>query len=47
MNRKEWLNKMERKGRADRPLIKIYGKIFTPREIVKNELLWIQVVKSI
>ena len=47
MNRQEWLAKMEREGRADETIIIIYGKHFTPRELVEKELLWMQVVKSI
>jgi len=47
MNRTEWLAKMEKEGRADETFIIIHGKEFTPREIAKNELLWIQVVKSV
>jgi len=42
-----WLEKMEKEGRADDVFIIIHGKEFTPREIVKNKLLWIQVVKSV
>ena len=47
MNRQEWLAKMEREGRADETILIINGKHFTPREIAKKELLWMQVVKSI
>jgi len=47
MNRQKWLAKMERDGRADETLVVINGKRFTTREIAKNELLWINVVKSI
>ena len=47
MNRYEWLAKMEREGRADDTIIIINGKQFTPRDIAKKELLWMQVVKSI
>lgn len=42
-----WLEKMEKEGRAGEVFIIIHGKEFTPREIAKNELLWIQVVKSV
>ena len=45
--REEWLAKMERAGIADKPLIYIYGKPFTQRQLVKNKLLWMQVIKSI
>ena len=44
---KKWLEKMEKEGRADEVFIIIHGKEFTPREIANNELLWIQVVKSV
>jgi hypothetical protein len=47
MNRKKWLEKMERDGRADDTLIIINGRHYTPRDIAKKELFWIQVVKSI
>ena len=47
MRRQEWLAKMEREGRADKTLVIINGKHFTPREIAKNELFWMQVVKSL
>ena len=46
-NRQDWLAKLEKEGKADETLIIINGKPFTPREIAKKELLWIQVVKSI
>ena len=47
MNRQEWLIKMEKKGIANKIFMIINGKGFTPEEIAKNELLWLQVVKSI
>ena len=43
----KWLEKMKKEGRADKVFIIIHGKEFTPSEIAKNELLWIQVVKSV
>jgi len=42
-----WLEKMEKEGRADETFIIIRGKEFTPRQIAKKELLWMQVVKSV
>ena len=42
-----WLEKFEKEGRADEVFIIIHGKEFTPREIAKNDLLWMQVVKSV
>lgn len=47
MNRENWLSKMEKEGRSDETFIIINGKEFTPKEIAENELLWIQVVKSV
>ena len=47
ISRVEWLAKMEEAGKADDPLIYIYGKPFTPRDLVKNRVLWMQVLKSI
>jgi len=46
-SRQKWLAKLNKEGKADEILIIINGKSFTPREIAKKELLWIQVVKSI
>jgi len=42
-----WLEKFEKEGRADEVFILIHGKEFTPREIAQNDLLWMQVVKSV
>ena len=42
-----WLEKFEKKGRADEVFLIINGKEFTPREIAQNDILWIQVVKSV
>lgn len=47
LNKEEWLDRREKESRADETFIIIRGKKFTPREIAKNELLWIQVVKSV
>ena len=47
MNRKEWLKKMKNEGKTNKTFMIINGKNFTPEEIVKNKLLWIQVVKSV
>ena len=43
----QWLEKIEKEGRADEVFLLIHGKQFTPREIAKNDLLWMQVVKSV
>jgi len=43
----KWLEKIENEGRADEVFLIIHGKQFTPREIAKNDLLWMQVVKSV
>ena len=43
----KWLEKIEKEGRADDVFFIIHGKQFTPREIAKNDLLWMQVVKSV
>ncbi len=42
-----WLKKMESQGKADEIFIILNGKGFTPRELAKKELLWLQVVKSV
>ena len=47
LNRKIWLEKMEEKGIADDVFFILYGKKYTPRDIVKNKLFWLQVVKSV
>jgi len=43
----KWLEKMEKEGKADEIFLIIGGKEFTPREIAKNELLFMQMVKSV
>ena len=43
----KWLEKIENEGRADEVFLIIHGNQFTPREIAKNDLLWMQVVKSV
>ena len=43
----KWLEQIEKEGRADDVFLIIHGKQFTPREIAKNDLLWMQVVKSV
>ena len=47
MNRKEWLDKMIKDGKADETFPILWGKKYSPRDIAKNELFWMQVVKSI
>lgn len=47
LNRKIWLKKMEEKGIADDVFLILNGTKYTPRDIAKNELFWMQVVKSV
>ena len=47
MNRKKWLDKKMKEGKADETFLIIRSKKYTPRDITKNELFWMQVVKSV
>ena len=47
INRKEWLDKMIKDGKADETFLIMCGKKYTPRDIAKNELFWMYVVRSL